>query len=133
MHELKGVLGVLIPIIAIVMGIGLAMLGLWLDHQKKSRLLEVTHAERLKALEQGRELPELPVLAITGSRREDLLLDPQRHLRRGLTWLLVGVAVGVALWLNKSPERAAFALIPMAVGLAGLITYAVRPKTPPSP
>jgi Domain of unknown function (DUF6249) len=133
MHELKGVLGVLIPIIAIVMGIGLAMLGLWLDHQKKSRLLEVTHAERLKALEQGRELPELPVMAITGSRREDLLLDPQRHLRRGLTWLLVGVAVGVALWLNKGPERAAFALIPMAVGLAGLITYAVRPKTPPSP
>ena len=133
MGELKGVLGVMIPIVAIVMGIGLAMLGIWTDHQKKARLLETLHDERMKALEQGRELPPLPVMAITRGTRDDIEPDPQRMLRRALTWLLVGAALGVALWLNKGPEKAAFALIPCAVGLAGLIAYALKTKNPPSP
>ena len=131
MGELKGILGVMIPIIAIVMGIGLAMLGLWTDHQKKARLLETVHTERMKALEQGRELPPLPVMAITRGTRDEYIPDPQRPLRRGLTWLLVGLALGLALWLNKGMEVAAYALIPCAVGLAGLITYAARPKSAP--
>lgn len=126
--ELRHILPFAIPIVAIVLGLGLAMMGLWTDHQKKSRLLEIAHEERLKALEQGRELPDLPVAAITGTHGARWKDDPQLLLRRGLTWLLVGVAVGVAVWLNASPEKAAFALIPCAVGLASLIAHAMRPK-----
>lgn len=128
LNEVRHIMPFLIPIVAIVLGIGLAMLGLWTDHQKKSRLLEIAHEERLRALEHGRDLPELPVAAITGIHPARWKDDPHFLLRRGLTWLLVGLAVGVAVWLNKGPEKATFALIPCAVGLANLIAFALRPK-----
>ena len=55
-----GVIGVFIPIVAIVMGIGIGMLSIWSEHKRKSQLLEQNHRERMHAIEKGIELPPLP-------------------------------------------------------------------------
>ena len=55
-----GVIGVFIPIVAIVMGIGIGMLAIWSEHRRKAQLLEQNHRERMHAIEKGLELPPLP-------------------------------------------------------------------------
>ena len=37
-----GVIGVFIPIVAIVIGIGIGMLAIWSEHKRKAQLLEQT-------------------------------------------------------------------------------------------
>jgi hypothetical protein len=54
------IIGVLIPIVAIVMGLGIGMLKLSLDYRKKREILQAHHAERMAAIEKGIELPPLP-------------------------------------------------------------------------
>src|SRR5262245_40472155 len=49
-----------IPILSIVLGIGIAMLGLWTDHQRRTQKLEHLHRERMAAIEKGITLPEPP-------------------------------------------------------------------------
>lgn len=126
MNDFKHIAPFLVPIVAIVLGIALAMLGLWTDHLKKLRLLDVAHQERLKALEMGRELPELPVALIAGRAGAGGPVEPWVLYRRGLVWLLVGLALGLALWLNVGLPEATYALVPCAVGLANLLTYSAR-------
>ena len=53
-------IGVFIPIVAIVMGIGIGMLAIWSEHKRKAQLLEQNHRERMQAIEKGLELPPLP-------------------------------------------------------------------------
>ena len=53
------VIGVFIPIVAIVMGIGIGMLSVWTEHKRKAQLLDQYHRERIVALEKGLPLPEL--------------------------------------------------------------------------
>lgn len=52
-----GEIGVLIPIIAIVMGVGLAMIETIASHRRRSQALEQRHRERMAAIEKGVELP----------------------------------------------------------------------------
>jgi hypothetical protein len=130
--DLKHILPFMIPIIAIVMGVGIGMLALWLDHQKKTRMLELHHQERLLALERGIELPPLSsTLAEAGPRHAPL--TPSDYLRRGLIWLLAGSALGAALWTGGGVSSGIWGLVPMSVGAAYLIWYATdvhrRPAT----
>ena len=124
MSDLKHIIPFFIPIIAIVMGIGIGMMSLWLDYQKKLRLFELNHKERLFALERGIELPPLPAdFFDKGSRKEDPSDPRARGLRWGLMWLLLGAALAVAIGFNNTPEEASWALLPVAVGIAQLIYY----------
>lgn len=50
----------MVPITAIVMGIGIAMLGMWLDYRKKSEIYALHHKERMAAIEKGMDVPFLP-------------------------------------------------------------------------
>src|SRR5687768_9372025 len=59
-HMDAGAIGVFIPIVAIVMGIGIGMLAVWTEHKRKAQLLEQLHRERLQALDKGMELPPFP-------------------------------------------------------------------------
>src|SRR5689334_9538926 len=58
MHEIE-------RIVAIVFAIGLPLsipiIFLALDYQKRRRLMELHHAERMAAIERGMELPPLPI------------------------------------------------------------------------
>ena len=68
----------LIPITAIVMGIGIGMLGLWTDHKRKSQLLEQTHRERMAAIEKGIELPPMPPISMARQRPRPTCANPAK-------------------------------------------------------
>lgn len=116
------ILGLFIPILAIVMGCGTGMLALWLDYRKKARMFELHHKERLLALERGIDLPPLPAeffqAQSAGSRGQAALLW-------GLLFTLVGMAFAAANVINGDTDNAAWALVPIAVGSAQLIYYMV--------
>ena len=123
--ELRHILPLLIPIVAIVMGIGIAMLAIYIDYRKKREIFELHHKERMYAIERGMEVPPLPAQLLSGANAREGRCAPRPadYLRRGLMWLLVGCAVSAALAINRDPESAAWGLVPVAVGLANLIFY----------
>lgn len=123
MYDLKHILPFMIPIVAIVMGIGIGMLAIWLDYRKKRDILELHHKERMTAIERGMEVPPLPA-ALLQSERVVRHAVPGDYLRRGLLWLAVGLALAILLGVNYSPERGTWGLLPIAVGVAYLIFYA---------
>jgi len=114
------VIGVMIPIVAIVLGIGIGMLALWLDYRKKRAFFELHHKERMAAIEKGMEVPPLPAEFFQDNRRRNR--TPGDYLRRGLIWLLVGVAITVALYAQADKDSL-WGLVPAAVGLAYLLFY----------
>lgn len=131
------VIGVLIPIVAIVMGLGIGMLKLWLDFRKKREILQAHHAERMAAIEKGIELPPLPP-QFYGSETSALaagVIQDQikgRHLglqslRSGLIWLLIGIAVTLALYAEHdhggSHGAAWWGGVPIAIGLSKLLFF----------
>ena len=114
----------LIPITAIVMGIGIGMLGLWTDHKRKSQLLEQTHRERMAAIEKGIELPALNTDPLT-SRPAGNAANPARVLRNGVFMLGFGIVLYFALITVGAREASVFGLIPATIGLANLAYAAV--------
>jgi len=119
------VLAISIPIVAIVMGFGMGMLGLWFDYRKKREIFELHHKERMAAIEKGMEVPPLPPELFRDPRRRR---EPADYLRRGLVLLLVGIAIVIALLVTPGagPQAAFWGLLPAAVGLAQLIFYFVE-------
>ena len=123
---MSGNIGILIPLFAIVFGIGIAVVAIITKHRQDLQRNELRHRERLAAIEKGIELP--PELAADngngngdggGSRRG-------RYLRTGLTTLFVGIVLYFALLNLVGEEVALFGLIPAAVGVANLIFYFVE-------
>jgi hypothetical protein len=131
-HDVVAILGVMIPIVAIVMGLGIGMLKLWLDYRKKREILQAHHAERMAAIEKGIELPPLPP-QFYGPEATALpadMLQQQfkgRHialpyLRSGLMWLLIGAAISLALYADHN-VAAWWGGVPAAYGLSKLLFY----------
>ncbi len=122
---LPAVLGVMVPIIAIIMGVGIGMLRLWLVYRNKRDLFQMHHAERMAAIEKGIDLPPLPPQFFqdyqwwTG--------DPTRSLRNGLVLLFVGGAICAALYAVNDDDRtvAMWGLVPASIGVALLLYYAL--------
>jgi hypothetical protein len=119
-------IAILIPIVAIVMSLSLAMVGLWLDYRRKSEIFALHHQERMAAIEKGMDVPPLPPELFHRAGRL-----PGDYLRRGLVWLLVGGAVTVAIYYEHG-HGALFGLIPMAAGLANLIFFVAMPRLRPT-
>ena len=113
----------LIPITAIIMGIGIAMLGLWTDHKRKSQVLEQTHRERMAAIEKGIELPPMPNTSLVDPTPKSA--NPAKVLRAGVFMLSLGIVLCFALVQVGSREAALFGLIPATIGLANLAYAAV--------
>jgi hypothetical protein len=113
------IIGVFIPIIAIVMGIGIGMLSIWTEHKRKAQLLEQFHRERIVALEKGLPLPEMD--------RRLVALDDQepptsaRAYRNGLMLLLIGIILFFALDELLGSRFSLFGLVPAAIGVANLV------------
>lgn len=127
LNELRHLMPFLIPLVAIVMGIGIGMFALWIDYQKKREIFELHHKERLLAIERGMEVPPLPDALLT-STRYIRTRTRQDHLRIGLIYLLAGLAVVAALGMNQDWRLAAWGLIPVAIGLAQLIYCWLTPE-----
>ena len=115
------IIGALIPIIAIIMGIGIGMLGLYFDFRKKREIYQLHHAERMAAIEKGIELPPLPPEFFQGPRRREP--SPSRHRRIGLILLLLGIAMVIAM-RGEGGRHGDYlwGLVPVALGLAFLIS-----------
>lgn len=131
-HIAAETLSLLIPIVAIVMGIGLVMLSIYVDFLRKREILTAVHRERMAAIEKGIELPPLPP-EIFQSRREGRR-SPARTFEIGLVLVFVGIALGVALWQTGNNHNAAWwGLVPVGLGLAYLISSRRRAaELPPS-
>jgi hypothetical protein len=114
-----GIIGVFIPIVAIVMGIGMGMLSIWTDHKRKSQLLEQFHKERLSALEKGVTLPELDRRLVELDEREPP--TAAKAFRNGLMMLLIGIILYLGLEQLIGDRVSLFGLIPAAVGIANLM------------
>ena len=124
-------LALFIPITAIVMGVGIGGLALWLDFRRKRDLFELHHKERMAAIERGMEVPPLPPELFRDYRRRRA---PTDSLGRGLVLLLLGIALVIALYMSPSagPRVAFWGLIPAAIGLGNLIFYYIVGRKPPT-
>jgi hypothetical protein len=113
----------LIPIVAIVSGIGIAMLGLWTDHQRRALKLEHQHRERMAAIEKGIPLP--PPADAETERSQEKTASPARMLRSGVLLLSLGIVLYFAIDVAGGESGALFGLIPATLGLANLAYAAV--------
>jgi hypothetical protein len=112
----------LIPIVAIVFGIGIGMLGMYLNFRRKRELFQLYHAERMAALEKGMELPALPREFFQDSREREA--NPARHRRQGLILTLLGVGIGVGMAATEHAGRhdAWWCLVIIGLGVALLLS-----------
>jgi hypothetical protein len=90
------------------------MLGVWLNHRRKQQLLEQWHKERVMAMERGLPLPEIPAALFAG-------IDRLAAVRSGISLVLIGIVVYVAIAQGIDETLAWFGLIPAAVGIANLL------------
>jgi Domain of unknown function (DUF6249) len=123
------IIAVMIPIVAIVMGIGIGMLGLFLDYRKKRDMFAMHHKERLAAIEKGMEVPPLPP-EFFQNPRGSRVRTPGDYLRRGLIMLLVGIAITVALYQSARHDYL-WGLLPIGLGVANLIYYYFESRKTP--
>lgn len=131
------VIGVFIPIVAIVMGIGMGMLSTWTEHKRRAQLLEQSHRERMAALEKGQPMPDIPLALISGKAEDSATPRnaPLRAVRSGLTLLGIGIVLFFGLQRLSGDDVALFGLIPAVIGAANLV-YAgllVRKEREPGP
>jgi Domain of unknown function (DUF6249) len=121
---------VVIPVVAILMGVGFAMLNIWLDYRKKREIYQLYHAERMAAIEKGIEVPPLPPEFFQAGRRDESA--PRRHRRWGLVLTFLGAALTAALWIPRL--QYGWGLLPLAIGLAYLLSSILeaREQGPPS-
>ncbi len=110
-------MALLIPIIGIVLGVGIAIVAIVTSHREKLKRAEQRHSERLAAIEKGIELPLDPE-PDAGARKGG-------SLKSGLSGLLIGGVLYFALRAVAGADVALFGLIPAAFGAAGLISYLV--------
>ena len=121
---------VAIPIIAIVGGISFAAYSMYLKVRRQRETLQMYHAERMAAIEKGIELPPLPPEVL-----HDRYYDGGYRWRRrgkGLTLVLVGVAVTVAMWQVNGDKSFWWGLIIVAWGVGRLLSEQLQaPGAPP--
>jgi uncharacterized membrane protein YidH (DUF202 family) len=115
-----------IPVVAIIFGIGIAAFGMWTDHQRKTQMLAQLHRERMAAIEKGTELPPM-TFDVSGDSTPPATntANPARVLRTGVFMLSFGIVLYFALDTVGASQAAVFGLIPATLGLANLAYAAV--------
>lgn len=118
----------LIPIIAIVMGIGIGMLSIYLSYRKRKDMFALYHQERMAAIEKGIELPPLPEDFFHEDGGKPRSHSPHGTLLGGLVLVFIGLTLYLALHFTvprteAGGDVALYALIPGGIGVACLIYY----------
>jgi hypothetical protein len=109
METLVPALGVLIPLSAIVLGLGLSFWQIYWNHQKR----QLQYRERQLMIEKGMTPP--PMLLEEGRKS----ISPEASLRRGIILLFLGIGFGIgAVILASVSGNAEFVGF---VGVAGAI------------
>ena len=115
----------MIPIIVVILGGGIAMSAIYFGYRRRKEVFAMYHQERMAAIDKGVDLPPLPEALLTDDGRARPY-HPRRHLFGGLTWLFIGIGLGIALAASVAYNWALFSLIPIGIGLAHLIYYFVE-------
>jgi peptidoglycan/LPS O-acetylase OafA/YrhL len=120
---LTDVLALMIPIIAIVMGIGVGGWSIYLNYRKRRDMFALYHQERMAAIEKGIELAPLPdeFFREEGGRRHPR--SPHSKLLTGLILLFFGLAMFCAMYFSHQGTDSLWSLIFIGVGAAFLIFY----------
>lgn len=112
-------LAVLIPIIAVLGGMAIAVVGVIYSGRKD----ELKHKERIIAMEKGLPIPEEPV----GPPRKG---NPFIGLLAvGLIISLASLGIIISVSVSEGADKGLFGLIPLGVGLGFLIAAVVSKKT----
>jgi prolipoprotein diacylglyceryltransferase len=111
-------MALMIPILGIVLGVGIAIVAIVTSHREKMKRAELRHRERLAAIEKGIELLPDP----------DPDAEPNKgsSLKGGLVGFFLGVVLYFAIREVAGDDVALFGLIPAAVGVGSLISYFVE-------
>jgi hypothetical protein len=121
------IIGVFIPIVAIIMGCSIAIVSIWGEHKRKSQVLDQNHRERMHAIEKGIDLPPLPEhLLSDADHKPPSLSTPAKSLRAGVMLSLLGVVLYFAIERVGAGDAALFGLIPAAIGIANLVYAAIE-------
>lgn len=113
----------LVPVLGVIIAVGLPLsipiVYIALNYRKRKRLMELSHAERMAAIERGMEVPPLPLELIDGNSRKR-----RNSLLPGLVWFFIGLAMVAGYLLGGDDELpVVFGLVPLGIGLAYLIYY----------
>ena len=103
-----GFIALLIPIVAIVGGIALAIVGVI----TKGKEEELRHKERILAMEKGMPVPEMP--------KEEQRPRSARHRTWGLVLTFLGIALILLRFVSDSYGTLTAGVIVAAIGLAFL-------------
>ncbi|HEY3784937.1 MAG TPA: hypothetical protein VGL55_06640 [Steroidobacteraceae bacterium] len=130
----------LIPLVAVTLGLGCAILSVIGNHRRRLSELEFRHRERMAAIEKGLELPPEPPQAggIDHPPERKTPSAGSRFLLRGLVWMGIGFAL-VVPGNRFDHDFWSFGWIAVAVGGAYLIYYMLEgrhlgsPRAPGSP
>ena len=130
-------LGVLIPIIAVTLGLTIPIVGSIVDYKRKRALIEAMNKERIVAIEKGVTPPTWPqelvrdIVDTEDAPRSPEAIEQKRHgqLTSGLVTLGVGVGILFGLAPLIGPETARVGFIPIAIGVAMLIAWALRGRS----
>jgi hypothetical protein len=108
-----------IPIVAIIMGMGTGIVAIITNYQKRKHMYALHHQERMAAIEKGVDVPPLPEAFFS---EDSKVYSPRRNLLKGLIWLFIGLSL-----LFASPvmghESTRLGIIPAGIGAAYLIYY----------
>lgn len=112
-------LAVLIPIIAVLGGMALAVVSVVYQGRKD----ELKHKERIIAMEKGLPIPEEPV---SQPKRDSRFVG---LLAWGLIIALASLGIIISVSVSEGIDKGLFGLIPMGVGLGFLISAFVSKKS----
>lgn len=119
------ILALFIPISAIVLGIGLAMLETMTTHRRRSQAIEQRHRERMAAIEKGIELPPDANDPEAQLEMAKAMRKP-RFLLRGFVLVGIGGAL-IATWPGGDDHvMRTVGWVALAIGVAQLLYYAIE-------
>lgn len=118
MSDLTSVLGV---VFAVGLPLSIPVVMISLNYRNRRRLMELHHAERMAAIERGMEIPPLPIELIDGKSKKR-----RSSLLPGLVWFFIGLAVVAGSLSIGDDLPIVFGLVPLGIGIAYLIYYAVE-------
>ena len=112
-------LALMIPIISIVFGLGIAMLCLVLRYLRTAEAVKAAHAERMAAIARGIELPPPAAPYCTHQVTLEARCSPSQRRASGLVLIFLGAAITLALWQSDSGD-CLWGLVPAAIGTGQL-------------
>ena len=115
-------MALLIPILGILLGGGVAIIAILASHREKQKRVEARHRERLAAIERGIDIPPDP--------EPEAEVKKPSTLRSGLAGVFLGAVLYLALDRAINEDIALFGLIPAAFGIATLISFFVESRRP---